>query len=159
MAIFNLKEKILMNKLVSALLVAALATAGATAVSAADPLGHEASKATFKIDGVKDAGYGQAYKVGTLKDDSKKGATGLASFAWDDDYLCLCIISAEQTAFRFIHASTAAQFHKNGFSNRFLWRLVTDAMHSSVGSASRANRKCKDFEPICAKTLHLNKGI
>ena len=32
-------------------------------------------------------------------------------------------------------------------------------MHSSVGSASRANRKCKDFEPICAKTLHLNKGI
>ena len=46
-------------------------------------------------------------------------ATGLASFAWDDDYLCLYIISAEQTAFQFIHASTAAQFHKNGFSSRF----------------------------------------
>lgn len=58
-----------MNKLVSAVLVAALATAGATAVSAADPLGHEAPKMTFKIDGVKDAGYGQAYKGGTLKDD------------------------------------------------------------------------------------------
>ena len=43
-------------------MVAALATAGATAVSAADPLGHEAPKATVKIDGVKDAGYGQAYK-------------------------------------------------------------------------------------------------
>ena len=101
----------------------ALATAGATAVSAADPLEYEAPKMTVKIDGVKDAGYGQAYKVGTLKDDSKKGATGLASFAWDDDYLCLYIISAEQTAFQFIHASTAAQFHKNGFPNRFLWSL------------------------------------
>ena len=27
--------------------------------------------------------------------------------------------STEQTAFQFIHASTAAQFHKNGFSSRF----------------------------------------
>ena len=110
-----------MNKLVSALLVAALATAGATAVSAADSLEHEAPKMTVKIDCVKDAGYGQAYKVGTLKDDSKKGATGLASFAWDDDYLCLYIISAEQTAFQFIHASTAAQFHKNGFANSLIY--------------------------------------
>ena len=80
-----------MKKLVLALLVAALATAGATAVSAADPLELEAPKATVKIDGVKDAGYGQAYKVETFKDDSKKGATGLASFAWDDDYLYLYI--------------------------------------------------------------------
>lgn len=69
------------------------------------------------------------------------------------------LMSTEQTAFQFIHASTAIQFHKSGFSNRFLLSLVTDAMHSSVGSASRANRKCKDFEPICATTLHLNKGI
>ena len=29
------------------------------------------------------------------------------------------IMSTEQTAFQFIHASTAAQFHKNGFSSRF----------------------------------------
>ena len=71
----------------------------------------------------------------------------------------LYIMSTEQTAFQFIHASTAAQFHKSGFSNRFLWSLFTDAMHSSVGSAGCANGKCKDFEPICAKTLHLSKGF
>ena len=49
-----------MKKLVLALLVAALAVSGATAVSAAE-ISLEAPKATVKIDGVKDAGYGEAY--------------------------------------------------------------------------------------------------
>lgn len=85
-----------MKKLVLALLVAALAVSGATAVSAAE-ISLEAPKATVKIDGVKDAGYGEAYKVATFKDDAKTGATGLASFAWDDNNLYLYIEVTDTT--------------------------------------------------------------
>ena len=67
-----------MKKLVLALLVAALAISGATAVSAAE-ISLEAPKATVKIDGVKDAGYGEAYKVATFKDSQASHGTTTTS--------------------------------------------------------------------------------
>ena len=55
-------------------------------------------------------------------------------------------MSAEATALRFLRAAVAAQFHKNGCSEPFLWNSAIVAMRISTGAPqhSRGKRRVLD---------------
>ena len=47
------------------------------------------------------------------------------------------ILSAEETALRFLRAAVAAQFHKNGSFEPLLWNSAIAAMRISIGKTVR----------------------
>ncbi len=78
------------------------------------------------------------------------------SFPFSPD--CAIILSAEETALRFLRAAAAAQFHKNGSLEPLLWNSAIVAMRISTGASQRSRGRCKVFGQFRPKTLHLCKA-
>ena len=68
------------------------------------------------------------------------------------------ILSADETALRFLRAAAAAQFHQNGSFAPLLWNSAIVAMRISTGAPRRSRGRCKVFGQFRPKTLHLNKA-
>ena len=66
-------------------------------------------------------------------------------------------MSTEETALRFLPA-VAAQFHKNGCSEPFLWNSAIVAMRISTGAPRHSRGRCKVFGQFRPKTLHRDKA-
>ena len=67
-------------------------------------------------------------------------------------------MSTEETALWFLRGAVAAQFHKNGCSEPFLWNSAIVAMRISTGAPQHSRGRCKVFRQFRPKTLHLNKA-
>ena len=65
---------------------------------------------------------------------------------------------AEETALRFIRAAVAAQSHKNGSFDPFLWTSAIVTMRIPTGAPQHSRGRCKVFGQFRPKTLHRNKA-
>ena len=61
---------------------------------------------------------------------------------------CPIIMTAEETALRFLPAAMPAQFHKNGSKEPFLWNPVIVTMRISTGAPLRSRRGCKALDNL-----------